>query len=136
MNKPKINFIHLCDYASLAFGGKLNVFGIFKNINTKTDEIILPQFFVVSQINVSEIGEYIIIIKIVKDSDGSEIPVTQKITFNITEIKSEISNEFGIIAQFNNTKFNLGTYKIKISYQQNGSDEEPLGDTSFTVSKI
>ena len=64
MANVKLNFAHICDYAS--FGdGKLNILGIFKSINTKKLPAIHPQLAIVTNISIDKGVEYEEIIKLI-----------------------------------------------------------------------
>jgi len=58
MENVKLNFAHICDYASFSEGGKLNISGIFKNVNSAEFPITLSQMFIVVNILVDTAGTY------------------------------------------------------------------------------
>lgn len=119
----KLNFAHICDYASFGEGGKLNILGIFKNINAVKFPVIHPQMFIIVNISVNTAGTYKEIIKLVKEEDGSEI--IKPFEFNLTT--NEANSELGIFGQINNVKFEIeGKYKFKIYVNNNLIKEIPL----------
>lgn len=114
MIKPKLNFLHVCDYASFDQMGKLNILGLFENINSIQFPYQHPQFFVVANILISNSGEYECVIR-VTDSDNIEISkfALPKVKVNLN--KDQLNTNLGIVGQFNGTKFDKsGEYKIEV----------------------
>lgn len=130
--KNKLNFLHICDYASAGDNGKLNVLGIFENIFSNEESMIHPQLFIVSNVSTSQSGNFKEIIKIVREKDGFEI--VKPIEFNISTpstIDKSKETKIGFIGQFNGVKFEeLGSYLVQVFI-----DEEKIGEQKFTISK-
>lgn len=130
-NKTKLNFLHVCDYASIDQAGKLNILGIFENIYSLIFPYVHSQFFVVAGISVFKTGKYECVIKI-NDPDNIEVSkfVLQNIEKKIT--KEQPNSTFGVVAQFNATKFNKsGKYTIEVLM-----DEDSIFSKKITVSQI
>jgi len=123
MKNVKLNFAHICDYASFSEGGKLNIFGIFKNINTAGFPIVHSQMFIVVNITAGIAGEYKEVIKFVREEDKTEI--IKPLEFNMRTNKS--NSEIGVLGQISNIKFDKeGKYKFKIYINNNLIQEIPL----------
>ena len=123
MENVKLNFAHICDYASISEGGKLNVSGIFKSINVVKFPAIHLQMFIVVNIIVDTAGTYKETIKFIKESDGIEI--IKPLEFNLVTNKG--NSELGVFGQISNVKFNEeGIYKFKIYVNDNLIKEIPL----------
>ncbi len=122
-----LNFAHLCDYASLSEGDKLNILGIFKNISCEKDaagSLLHPQMYVVTNISFEgKNKKYKEKIRIVNKATSNTINKELEFEVETTETISEI----GVIAQFNNIKFpNAGEYKIEIFVDDTLIKEIPL----------
>ena len=135
-NNIKLNFLHVCDYASFSVGGKLNILGIFKNINTPKVPVVHPQLFVVTNITITKpnnAGNYKEIIKIV-DNEGDDI--LKPLEFNLKPSsnkerpgKKKKDIQIGVVAEINNIQFSKeGNYKVQVNI--NG---KLIGETSLTV---
>lgn len=108
----KQNFAFLCDLAFFGEGGKLNIIGIFKNINGRRLPLQHPQMFVVSSISIKGSGNYEEIIKIIRIRDNVEIIDPLKFNF---AIKGEDEAEFGVLGKLTNIKFDEeGLYEVQI----------------------
>jgi len=124
-NKIKLNFLHVCDYASFGEGGKLNILGIFENITPKSTPYVHPQMFIVSNISFTRSEDIKEIVKIVSDSNVEvaklEIPISIKIPTG-----KKIAN-IGFLGQFNGVKFEkFGKYKIQILINDEFLDEQEI----------
>lgn len=123
MENVKLNFVHICDYASFSEGRKLNILGIFKNINAVKFPVIHPQMFIVVNITVNTAGAYKEVIKFIREEDDVEI--IKPLEFNITANKG--NSEFGVFGQINSVKFDKdGIYKFKVYVNDNLIQEIPL----------
>lgn len=123
MENVKLNFAHVCDYASFGEGGKLNIVGIFKSINTVKFPVIHPQMFIVVNITTDSAGTYREIIKFIREEDGIEI--IKPLEFNITANKD--NSELGVLGQINTVKFDKdGVYKFKVYVNDSLIKEIPL----------
>lgn len=110
----KLNYVHVCDYASFSDNGKINILGIFESIMAKKLPAIHPQMFIVSNISIGDNGNHEKVIKILSQ-DNIEI---SKLNFQLNNIKIPTGKkylEFGVMGQMNGVKFdNYGTYKIQV----------------------
>lgn len=114
--EPKINFIHICDYASAGDIGKVNILGIFENIITSNLPYQHPQFYIVSNVSVKKTGDYKQTIKITREEDKEIIFSLPETVFPVTKLPEE-TKEFniGFMAQINALKFEkYGSYDIQI----------------------
>lgn len=128
----KLNFLHVCDYASFSEGGKLNILGIFENINASKIPYIHPQMFVVLNILIKKAGNYKkIVTRFVQDNNKTEIARTE-FPMNIKMPPAKGEFRIGSVGQLNSVKFKeYGGYKIQIFV-----DEYLIGEKKITVSKI
>lgn len=130
----KLNFLHICDYASFGMGGKLNILGIFESINTPIIPYNHPQMFIVSNISIEKSkkasGYKNKIVKLIYE-DGTEIS-RMEFSLNVKIPKDKERFVIGSIEQLNGIKFEkYGKYKIQIFV-----DEYLVGEKEITVSKI
>lgn len=125
-NEPKVNFIHICDFASFGEGGKLNIMGIFENISPNVVPYMHPQLFVVANISILKSGKFTQIIKIVSDDEKTEIA---KLEFP-SDVKipaDKKTAKIGILTQFNSVNFEkYGKYKIQILIDDELIKEEEI----------
>jgi len=132
MVNAQLNFLHICDYASISDGGKLNILGIFENIFAKTVLTTHPQFYIVTNIGIKQVGNYKLIIKIVRNRDGQEIITPLEFNLTIGQLPATNIANAGVIGQLNNVKFEeAGTYSVQIFI-----DAEKIGERSLVVTKI
>jgi len=127
----KLNFLHICDYASFSKEGKLNILGVFKDIKIRTIPAVHPQLFIVSNIISIKHADFKETIKIIDDENNE---IIKSLEFNLKSASSrkEKQAEFGIVAQINNIKFDkVGQYKVEVFI-----DEELIGETILNVSKM
>ncbi len=125
----KLNFLHVCDYASLSEGGKLNVLGTFESMSSKETPYVHPQFYVVTNVSVKKFGNYKQFIKLTRDRDNQEIIKPFEFGMSVSEPKGTGQAKIGIIAQLNNIKFEeFGAYSIQIYI-----DSEKIGETKINV---
>lgn len=111
--KSKLNFLHVCDYVSFAEGGKLNIMGVFKNINAQKTPVVHQLMFVVLNFSIFKSGKYELILKILEEKNKIEV-TRQNFNLNISIPKGKKKAEVGITGQLNNVKFeNFGRYKIQ-----------------------
>jgi len=132
MEIAKLNFMHLCDYASAGENGKLNVLGIFENIFSNATPFIHPQLYIVTNISIKKIGNYKQIIKIVREIDSVEIIKSLEFNVLIPNIPSPKEARVGFIGQFNSIKFEeFGDYLAQVFI-----DSEKIGEIKLSISKI
>ncbi|MFZ2150275.1 MAG: hypothetical protein WAV15_03910 [Minisyncoccia bacterium] len=121
----KLEYIHLCDFASPAPSGKVNLLGIFDSfLATKA-----PDFYVVVKIiNAEPQKEYKISFEVVSVNDNKRIYVDQ----NPIQIPSTNTNStFNILQLIKNLDFlSFGTYKITALV-----DGNPIGYKQLEVKK-
>jgi len=112
MENIKSNFAFLCDQAFFSEGGKLNVIGIFKNINGKNPPIVHPQMFIVSSVYLKGAGKYEKEIKIIRMRDNFEL--VSPLKFYLV-VEGDQEAEFGVVGQLANVKFDeAGDYEVQI----------------------
>ncbi len=111
----KLDFLHICEYASLGNAGKLNILNIFENINLTKTPKKYPQFFIVTKISSTRKSDFEEIIRIV-DEEDNDIIVPLKFSFSPSKNNKKNSEEnFGVMAQINNTNFpKFGQYKVQV----------------------
>ncbi|MCD6429409.1 hypothetical protein J7L09_01810 [bacterium] len=110
----ELNFLHICDYASICEGGKLSIIGIFKNINVKKLPAIHPQMFIVTNISLRKHGEFEEVIKIVNDQN-QEIRSPMRFKLNFPSKIKKKEAELGVIARVENLQFKKeGEYKVQV----------------------
>jgi len=130
--EPKINFIHVCDYASPGEVGKLNVLGIFESIFPNTVPYIHPQLYIVTNVSIKKTGNYKQIIKIVRDEDNLEI--IKPLEFNVLSEQLPTSGseaKVGFIGQMNSINFEkFGTYVVQVFI-----DTLKIGEVKINVAK-
>ena len=128
----KLNFLHVCDYASFSEGGKLNILGIFENINASKIPYTHPQMFVVLNILIKKKGNYKkIIIRFIQNANEAEIAGVE-IPMNIKMSSAKKEFKIGSVGQLNSVKFEeYGKYKIQIFI-----DEYLIGEKEIIISKI
>lgn len=125
MADVKLNFLHVCDYVSFS-EGKLNILGIFKNINSNSVPVIHPQMFAVVNVKISKSGKYKQSLKMVNEIDQTEI-FKQDFDLNIEIPKGKKQAEVGTVAQLNNINFiNFGKYKIQVFINDKFVDESEI----------
>ena len=130
--EQKLNFIHVCDYASLGEGGKLNVLGIFENIFSKNVPVTHPQLYIVVNVSVKKAGNYKLHIRIVRDKDSKEI--IQQLEFPISINLPSLSGEakVGVIGQINGIKFEeFGGYTAQVLI-----DANKVGETKINLTQV
>lgn len=114
MIKTKLNFLHVCDYASFDQNGKLNILGIFENINSPKFPHIHPQFFVVANISVQKPGEYEYVLRIA-DSENNEISKFTLPKVKLGLVKDKQDNIIAIVGQFLGARFaQPGIYRVEV----------------------
>ncbi len=112
-NEIKVNFFHVCDYASFSEGGKLNILGIFENINPASFPYTHPQMFIVTNLTFKKSENVKGIIRILDEEDMEiarlELPVNIKIPSD-----KKVAH-LGLLGQINNVKFEKkGKYKLQL----------------------
>lgn len=126
MNKEeniKLNFLHVCDYASFGENGKINILGIFENIRAKNFPYVHPQLFVVVNISIYKNGEYQNIIQLVNEENVE----LGKIIFPIKVNSKNFPAGVGIMGQLNSIKFEKpGRYYIKVFLDDNEISKKEL----------
>jgi hypothetical protein len=123
----KLNFGFICDYASFSENGKLNILGIFKNINGTSVPLVHPQLYIVVNILIDKPGNYKEIIKLVRKEDNTEIITPLEFNLAAPQAADEKKVELGVVGQMNNVKFDKGgEYIFKIILNDEVIGEIPL----------
>ena len=125
----KLNFAHICDYASLSENGKVNIMGIFQSFFTKSVPFTYPQFFIVTNSTVNRSGNLKQSIRFIRDKDGQDI--ISPLEFNVSATQPSASGEskVGVLARLNNVQFDeVGSYTVQIFIE-----EEKVGEAKFFV---
>lgn len=123
----KLNFGFICDYASFGEAGKLNILGIFKNINGSSLPLVHPQLYVVVNVMIDKPGNHKEVIKLVAKEDGREI--ISPLEFNLSAPADATGKkiELGVMGQINNIKFEkAGEYIFKVLVNNEIVGEIPL----------
>lgn len=129
MEDIKQNFLHVCDYVSFS-EGKLNILGVFKNINTNTVPVVHPQMFIVANVKINKSGKYKQSIKMVNEGGETEI-FRQDFDLNIEIPKGKKQAEVGTVAQLTGISFaNYGKYKVQVIV-----DEKLIDESEIEISK-
>lgn len=114
MMKLRTNFAITCDYAFFSEHSKLNIIGIFKDLNlvdapTEEKPYIHPMLYFVANFTSNDIGNYEITVDLVGPKENSRL--TKPITLEIKATKE--NEELGIFIQLLQVKFTeRGTHKI------------------------
>jgi len=106
----ELNFAHLCDYASLSEGGKVNILGIFSNINVSNFPYKHSQMYIVVNIFVGKSGKYRQTVKLIKKDAPEQIK-------EVSELNIEAKNmgNVGFINKLDNIVFEKpGEYEFQI----------------------
>lgn len=128
MDEIKTNFAFICDYASFSEGAKLNILGIFSNINTVKIPITQPQLYFVANLSFKQIGLYKVAVRL---QSPSREDIIKPLEFDAS-IKSSLTNEFGILAQINAVSFSTeGKYVFRVFV-----DDKLVREVPLTVNKI
>lgn len=128
----KLNFLHVCDYASFSEGGKLNILGIFESINTPKIPYVHPQMFVVLNILIKKTSNYKKIVTRFVQSDNKVEIARVEIPMNIKTSSAKGEFRVGSIGQLNGVKFEkYGKYVIQIFV-----DEHLIGEKEITISNL
>lgn len=130
--EPKINFIHICDYASPGEVGKLNILGIFESIFPTIVPYVHPQLYIVTNVSIKKRGSYRQIIKIVRDSDNFEIVKPLEFAIPIEELPALVGEaKVGFIGQMNGINFDeFGSYTVQVFI-----DSLKIGESRINVIK-
>lgn len=124
---PKVNFCHLCDYASFAENGKINIMGIFQNIASTKLPVVHPQMFVVlsTTFGTENVKKESVVLK--RKEDGfimltQEFPLEEKIQDEKRKVASLV-----LIGQLNMLSFDKdGDYVFEIYLDDEKIGEAPL----------
>lgn len=107
---PRLNFVHLCDYAFTGEDGKLSMIGIFNTIKP-TKSIISSNFFIVLNLTVETNKTYKQSIKLINTTDDKEVVVSEIISNNISADTGEVN----FIGGFHDVKIDAsGDYVFQI----------------------
>ncbi len=128
MDKPKLNFAHLCDTAFLSQEGKANIVGIFKIIFADDFPFHFQRFSVVTGIGFNDkIGKHKEELEIIRKDDNKRVGPDIGLEFEVDEKEQDIN----FIADVTNVTFDKeGDYFLKILV-----DKEEVGSIEFSVVK-
>lgn len=115
MTDPRLNFLHVCEYASLGENKKLNVLGIFKTINASKVPVTRAPMCVVANVSVFNAGNHVVRMRIFSGDQKDLIPPTD---FKIadTKLENDGSIDLGVISQISQINFpDFGSYIVEIS---------------------
>ncbi|HWQ59875.1 MAG: hypothetical protein HGA38_00395 [Candidatus Moranbacteria bacterium] len=125
----KVNIALVCDYAFTGDAGKLNVIGVFKNINLQKsgDEVpVHRQMFVVTNISVPSEKQYTQKISLVNKDTGGVILDLPPVIAGVEKSPTG-SVDLGMILQLNDTKFEVsGNYAVDIEINGEKIEEIPI----------
>jgi hypothetical protein len=111
----KVLIAALADYASISQGNKLNVLGIFRNIQAVQVPAAHPQMYVVIQFEFEsvEAGPKAAAV-ILEDADGNEV-VSLRGPITVPRGPSGHASIFNLILTLNNVTFqDYGAYEVKV----------------------
>lgn len=119
----KLNFSFLCDYASVSREGKLNMNGIFENINAKNFPTHHPLMFVVANIAGVNNRDKFTCELIFNDNTQKRLAALSQ------EVRVDPQRNFGFIGQFINVRYDKpGEYALKFYI-----DNKEIGSRCFQV---
>jgi len=119
----KLNYAHLCDHASLSKDGKVNILGVFRNINALNFPAIHSQMYVVTNVSVDESRNYVQVINLIKEDSPDEIIASARANMEATSGELNL----GFLGKFNNIRFETpGRYKFQIYVDNDLIEEVPL----------
>lgn len=124
MEKIKLNFALVCDYAFFAEGNKPSIVGIFKTINAFVFPYTHPVMYIVVNLTAPEVTKYKIVIDLI-DEEKKVTILQAPFSFEITA--NTINSEIGILAQLINTKFEKdGKYFFTIKVNDTDVEKIPI----------
>lgn len=116
MDNIKLNFLHLCDAASVDNLGKINILGIFTKIYLQKIPSKFLKFTIVGNISFHNLSESKLKIEIkIFDQNKIEVQVASPIVleFNAPEKGKNNSRDINIVLDLGNTEFkSLGKYSL------------------------
>lgn len=122
MITSEINFAHLCDMAFLSNTGKLNIIGIFENINIRKVPFKYSRITLVMNLALEK-GKHSFKLRIAKVDTNTELAKIEG------EINSHHGGPAGVINEFIDLVFNeTGAYQAEIWI-----DNEPIKSIKFIV---
>ena len=125
----KLNFIHVCDYASVGERGKLNILGTFENIFSKNAPFVHPQLYIVTNVSIEKPGNYKQLVKIIRTRDNQEIIKPLEFALSISQLPPTGEAKIGVIGQLNSVKFEeFGDYTVQVFI-----DTEKIGEIKINL---
>lgn len=122
----RLNFSFLCDYASVSREGKLNLNGIFEDINVRSFPAHHPVMFVVANISGVNSKDNFTCEIVIDEGDKKRLAVISQ------QIKVDPKRKFGFIGQFVNVRYERpGLYALKFYV-----DNKEIGSHSFSVRQV
>lgn len=132
MENIKLNFLHLCDAASIDMLGKINILGIFTKIFLTKVPSKLLKFTVVGNVSFQKLSKSKLKIEVkIIDSNKKEVEIKPPIEmeFMIPETTKENKSDLNIILDLGNLEFAaFGEHKVIV--YANGIK---IGDKDFLV---
>jgi hypothetical protein len=125
MEKAKLNFAHICEMAFLSQEGKLNIIGIFEQVNVRTFPTRQPKMTLVMNLLLQK-GKYPLKIRMVKEVSNKEVAKIHG------EINCKKTGKTGFINEFRDIQFHEpGQYSVEIWIA-----DEPTGIVNFLVKAV
>ena len=119
----KLLYVLLADHAFLSIDKKLNIIGIFENINAARFPVTHPKFVVVSSIEPSK-KEFKMSIVI---ADGEGRPIMDNVPEQNISLPAAIDRNFNFIVEIINSTFpKAGDYEVQILVDGKRIGEVPL----------
>jgi len=132
MDNIKLNFLHLCDAASVDSLGKINILGIFTKVFLPKIPSKFLKFTIVGNISFQKLSESKLKIEIkIFDQNKIEVQIASPIAleFKAPEKGKNNSGDINIVLDLGNIEFkSFGKYSL-IVY----ADGKELGNRSFLV---
>lgn len=125
MKTPKFNFGLLCNYAVIDQDGLINILGVFDFLKAKNLNLPCPQMYLVANFTINEPAKYSAKIKLIRDSDQTQLGGIINYEFG----DKKIGETIGILAEVSNIKFNSPGKYIFLIYM----NSELSAEISFNV---
>lgn len=114
MKKPTINYLLICEYASLSTHNKVNILGVFDDIHANGLPAKMNQIQFVSNITVYKSKKYEIEIRVLPSEKNAE-PVAKFGTSLDVDDKKSKSNKIIVVGVLNNVFFpKFGEYNFNL----------------------
>jgi len=128
----KVTLALLADYASVAFGGKLNIMGIFDNLVTEGTPVVLPHIYLVIRIE-GDIGEtekrFDAAIHLIDEDGKTLLSLPGFLVLSPPPTGKSITKHDQIFPLYNLKLDNFGNYEFKIFINNELRASVPLSVT-------